>query len=575
MPYCCNVSKSIAFVFLIVLVSETVIGDVIINEIMYNPGCTSDLCEWIELHNNESYEIDLSAWKIDDEDFDDINISGYGYAIVTRNLNNFTSYYGNFSFVADGSFSLSNSGDAVNLSSDNYSYFVGYEDVAREDYSLEYFNGSWYESRYMNGSMGMNNSIEAITDLDYFVIGIVEFLPDPFGDDNDSMPNGEWIELYNNGGIDLDLTGMYFYDAYNRKLIISDVTTTNNALIKANGFLVVYTNGMFGFLNNEDLEEIRLYNSNGELIEKISYGSSREGVSWSKYKDIWQMSEPSPGSENLDNKSVMKSSINIENVYDLGDDKAEWGDIIRVRLNVVKGDESKNNVKAWIEKDEVRVSKIVNANVEGKFLDYVLTLPIQIDHNENGKHKDGTYYIMAEGLNDNDRESIKIVSNKVVKKGVVYYMDVPSEIEGKEFLIDFNITNNDEDKTFEVWSYVYRGSKSYSGDRQSNLKKIRLNEGESINLKLNNEVDAKEGDYKVKINVKESDKKTVKDFTQSIRIVENFEDSDVDIESNLKDASLIGNVVYESKDERNKRNAIFFFCLLLILVLIALVKNDS
>ena len=37
---------------------------------------------------------------------------------------------------------------------------------------------------------------------------INEVIPNPNGADDANYPNGEWFELYNNGGMDVDLTGL-------------------------------------------------------------------------------------------------------------------------------------------------------------------------------------------------------------------------------------------------------------------------------------------------------------------------------------------------------------------------------
>src|SRR5438094_4176197 len=39
-------------------------GGVVINEIMYHPGSTNVLEEWIELHNSGSTNVNLSGWRI-------------------------------------------------------------------------------------------------------------------------------------------------------------------------------------------------------------------------------------------------------------------------------------------------------------------------------------------------------------------------------------------------------------------------------------------------------------------------------------------------------------------------------
>ena len=44
-------------------------------------------------------------------------------------------------------------------------------------------------------------------------IKLNEIMPDPAGDDNAPMPNGEWVELYNQGSWPVDVNGWWLYDA--------------------------------------------------------------------------------------------------------------------------------------------------------------------------------------------------------------------------------------------------------------------------------------------------------------------------------------------------------------------------
>ena len=96
-----------------------------------------------------------------------------------------------------------------------------------------------------------------------------EFLPNPdptagglnFGDDNDSKPFGEWIELYNKGPVAQDIAGWYITDASggagNTHAVVSTSTTnTGSTIIPAGGWLVIFTNKPS--LNNTG-DEIHLF----------------------------------------------------------------------------------------------------------------------------------------------------------------------------------------------------------------------------------------------------------------------------------------------------------------------------
>ncbi|MBU4360788.1 lamin tail domain-containing protein, partial [Patescibacteria group bacterium] len=148
-------------------------------------------------------------------------------------------------------------------------------------------------------------------------LGVVlnEFLPNPnyldpdygfdFGDENDGahndMPQGEWIELYNNSDIAVDLTGWYIKDSADHIINITSLNTNPaTTIISANNWLVVYMNK--AFLNNvtgSNIEEIKLYNSLNELQDETSYTSSND------HCDL----EPTPGEENDETGSGTCSGV--------------------------------------------------------------------------------------------------------------------------------------------------------------------------------------------------------------------------------------------------------------------------
>ena len=114
-----------------------------------------------------------------------------------------------------------------------------------------------------------------------------EFLPNPsgtdpdygfdFGEDNDLMPKGEWVEIYNKaGGKAVDLAGWYIEEQEGNIVeITSSNTNTGSTVIGANGsgneWLVVYMNGEI--LNNNS-ETIYLYDMFDNLIDSYSYDLS-------------------------------------------------------------------------------------------------------------------------------------------------------------------------------------------------------------------------------------------------------------------------------------------------------------
>ena len=237
-------------------------------------------------------------------------------------------------------------------------------------------------------------------------IKINEFLPNPQGNDDAPMPEGEWIELKNLDNQMIDLEGFYLKDKANHKISITETTTYSTEI---ETFLTVYTNGFFGFLNNGNgTEIITLHDKNGVPLDEVSYGSSSEGISWSKTGNIWRQTTPTPNEENEQNQTKFNSELKIEKIYTGRDNRVKFGENIRVRLTIYRGNTSKTSISAWIEKSGEKISKRTRFNINKKFEEKDITIPIQIFPNCNKKFSDGEYTLVVEGLNEEDKNTIDI-----------------------------------------------------------------------------------------------------------------------------------------------------------------------
>ena len=71
--------------------------EIVINEIMYNPDGTDTGREWIELYNNEAFEVDVSEWKLYENDVNhgltvsqgDLVIPSNDYAVIADTCDSF------------------------------------------------------------------------------------------------------------------------------------------------------------------------------------------------------------------------------------------------------------------------------------------------------------------------------------------------------------------------------------------------------------------------------------------------------------------------------------------------------
>jgi len=384
----------------ILLIIPNSLASIQITEIMYNPEGSDNNHEYIELITN----MNLTGFIIQDSSSEDVlELLKYipsNYSLIVEEGFNHTDINATiYSVGATIGNSLNNDGDTIIIKNqttvfDAIHYYSswGGENNGNSLCILDY---QWKECPKTPG-------YENIASLKNYSIEINEFLPNPQGYDNADNPEGEWIEIINFGE-KVELTGCYFQDNANHKTYITDTTTINTTI---NKYLVVYIDGLL--LNNEGVEKIKLFDPYNNLIDQVSYGSSTEGLSWSKINENWIQTVPSPNQENPENKTYLESSIKIEKVYLGTDYKAKFGDNLRVKLEIYKGNTTKNSISMWIEKNNEPVSKRTRFSIEKKYEDTPITIPIQIFPNCNEKLEDGRYHIKVEGLDRTDSQEIKI-----------------------------------------------------------------------------------------------------------------------------------------------------------------------
>ncbi len=570
--------KPIVCILLLILMNPS-FAAIQINEILADPSCSESYCEYIELYNNGTSSANITGWKISDNNEEDplegnsndLIIAGNSFVLIVDSdsrvysnfaVGNVTWIYIDDSAIGNG---LSNSGETLTLKDENNNTVnsVSYPSTTDgKSYSL--INNAWQQT---DTSPGKDNIENISFTPDYSVVKISEFLPDPDGEDDASMPNGEWVELYNSENQDLDLLGFSFYDnsGSDADVVITNTTTSGDSMIKSKNYLVVYMNGVSGFLNNDGLEKIKLYDLNNKLIDEVTYEGSDVGVSWSLSENKWQKTTPSLGSGNLDNKTSLKSELRIEDIFDLGDGKAEWGDIIRAEFFVYKGNTEKYTVWIWAEDSEGnRVTKKSKFSVYDKFQNYTFTYPIGLPDNCGDVFADGNGKIIVDGLDTKDEkifeirekplckeENVKAARVKDFEYELVEFSDIVED--DNELNAKLKLKSNIEDVNVDVSSYVFSGNKKYSNEDK---KIIELKQGEEkfvdLNMKIEKASEAASPRLKVKI-LKEG-RKDPYDITKEIKIENKKRES---VKKGLQD--LTGNVVYEGKSTEAGRMGVFLF----------------
>ena len=77
-------------------------------------------------------------------------------------------------------------------------------------------------------------------------------------------------------------------------------------------------------------------------------------------------------------------------------------------MNIYKGDETKESIRAYIQNDNKKISKTTSFNINKKFSENTITIPIQIFPNCNLKNKEGEYKLIVEGLDEKDEKILEI-----------------------------------------------------------------------------------------------------------------------------------------------------------------------
>jgi PKD repeat protein len=183
-----------------------------------------------------------------------------------------------------------------------------------------------------------------LADTDYRGIKLLinEFLPDP----EDSDLENEWIELYNQGSVSIDLQGWSLDDAEggSRPYRIADQFW----LGAGQYFLAERPQTGIALNNNNDI--VRLYRPDGVLADEIGYSGAKKGLAFARRGNVWHWTtSPTPGAANeilkADEKTASakggsasagtKKSAKAPAAVELGNIQGlEKGDLVLVRGRV-------------------------------------------------------------------------------------------------------------------------------------------------------------------------------------------------------------------------------------------------
>jgi biopolymer transport protein ExbD len=314
------------------------------------------------------------------------------------------------------------------------------------------------------------------------------------------------------------------------------------------------------------------------------------------------------------NKREEESSITIDNIYLGTDEKAKFGEVVKVLTTIYKGNTSKYSIKFYIQNGKKRISETTTVHFHEKYNEHTMTIPIQLKTNCDLTYDDGVHELIIEGLDQRTQEKFKIEGStgcningeEKQNKGKISYelIDFNNTIKvGKEFFPIIKITNNDSKKhNFSIWSYVYRGGKSYSGYKMENSKKFFINPGEEKKVILSNIItEAEQGIYKWKTQILKDNLKTPYELIEEIVIeeppIKEKQEEQITIQEQIDETptlleveisqdpleirkqgleTITGNVIYTSKSEKINSFTGYVlagvFCLLCVALIFARMK---
>ncbi|MBU4374902.1 lamin tail domain-containing protein [Patescibacteria group bacterium] len=316
------------------VITTNKLGDIVINEFVSDPA--DEDVEWIELYNTTNKEIDLAGWIIEEG----------GEAKTTLEGIIGSSNESKFFVIEKPKGNLNNKGDIIILRNASGTLIdqvvYGNWDDGNVNNNAPAASDPYSAARKFDGQNSFNNAndfvvtvaptqgasniiIEGVEDeeglraekgnYDYSDdIVISEIFPNPEGSDNET----EFIELFNSGNRDVDLTGWMLGDLTSKKYEVGsknlgDENKNNSVVIKAGGYLTVYRSESKIALNNGG-DNVKLFRPLEDVVfQVVDYDKAVENWSYNlnyefprsagqvgimNYEYLWSETV-TPGEENI------------------------------------------------------------------------------------------------------------------------------------------------------------------------------------------------------------------------------------------------------------------------------------
>jgi len=296
--------------------SKTYPKNILINEILPSPLGSDEKEEWIEISNQNNFEVDLSGWQISDKvgKTTTYNVPGgtkipsQGFLVLDRPSTKII---------------LNNDGDSISLFQPDGKLVetISYEKSPQDQsFARQDPNWSWTATLTpgkaniitrpeVEGKVGGEEELadaeqNNLSTNQVYPSGIFinEILPSPTGPDEQE----EWIEIFNSNNSEADLSSWKIQDTTGKT---KTYILPQGTKIPSQGFLLLSRPETKITLNN-DGDGLKLINPNGDIIDQVSYEKSPSGQSYNRTDSGWTWSENlTPGAANVIPQSTGEKEI--------------------------------------------------------------------------------------------------------------------------------------------------------------------------------------------------------------------------------------------------------------------------
>lgn len=289
-----------------------------LNEIHFTGGSGKSSEDFVEIYNYGQEAIDLLGWSLRKETAGGTNTSLFGFSSETiLDPGEFFVWANKENGYAEKIKADGNNGNTLTygntiiLRDKNTLEIDTYKSESNTFFTVAFREGEWVW--VCNDSPGEEN--------DFFgykgekTVRLEELLPDP----NIDSGQNEFIELYNFGEKDVDLSGWFLSDIGVKKGL--------TGILKPGE----YKAENFGISLNNTNETISLYDTCGGDVDNFEYKTSEKGKSWSFDGSVWRLTPyVTKGSKNIFPQKVINSTIQISEVFPRPEEDGEEGEFIEL-----------------------------------------------------------------------------------------------------------------------------------------------------------------------------------------------------------------------------------------------------